>query len=157
MEGRKVVVIAADPGWEHTQYIDDQARIWHLNLASMRAHPAQKPRYGGPSLVFTIGDSNEALVIHERFMGKDTGVEIVVSNREIDEDTVQVATDALLQQDRRAAVEVCAGCGATAGICMAMAEAHASTRTKGAIGKTTNKRSAAQLDREIAAVLGKRR
>lgn len=155
-KGRKVVVLEAARGWYHTQYIDDQVHIWHLNLASMSARPAEKPRYGGPSLTFTIGDRGEALVIHERFMGKDVGVEIVVLADDIDANTVQVATDSLLEHNKSRATQACDQCGVTSGICMALAEAHADSRVKDARNVGTKKKTPAQLQREIDAVLGRR-
>jgi hypothetical protein len=175
--GRRVTIVEAPYGWEHTQYIDDQMHGWYLNLATLpaiRPYARQTPRptYGGPNLVHKRPEGDDVFVIRERFLGKDLGVEIVIPDHVIDHSSaLSVATDALLEKNKKSAVATLARFGVFAGVAMAIAEAHAKTLTKGeragdvtgAIVSTSQsastkraKKSAARLEREISAVLGRR-
>lgn len=161
--GASIVVREVPPTWEHTEYIDDKTKAWYLNLATLfgsgqvRVHSPERPRYGGPSVVHPAPQSHEALV---HLLGRSTGrrsVEIILREDAIDSAAVAVATDALLTGNKKAALQAAGSCDKTAGICLALAEANAKALGKGERGETgKTKRSAAQLDREIAAALSRR-
>jgi hypothetical protein len=160
--GKKVVVREVPSSWEHTEYIDDKTLAWYLNLATLvgsgqvRVWQPERVRYGGPAVVHPAPKIGEALIHVLRLHGPQS-MEIIVQEDAIDAATVDVAVDALLSHDKKSAEAVAKRCGVTGGLCLALAEARAKSIGKierGEVGKT--KRSAAQLDREIAAVLGRR-
>lgn len=160
-KGRRVVVIATRDTnggeWTHTVYIDDQTHAWFVRLDSMSATATRKPFYGGPPLV--LRPTNDyALVIHQRFMGKDTGVEIIIPESRLDPAAISVATDAIIEKNKAKAKKALADLGDTAGIAMAVAEARAKTLGKAEAvnaGAEQTPRSKRQLEREIGAILGR--
>ena len=159
--GRRVVVIATRaPDWSHTDYLDDQPHGWYLHLKSMSAVPTQRPTYG--SARWSTRPSNDhALVIHQRFMGKDTGVEIIIPESRLDPSAISVAVDAIIQggaAGKKTAKKALADLGDTAGVAMAVAEARAKTLNKAEAvrgGAEQTPRSKRQLEREIGAILGR--
>lgn len=109
---------------------------------------------------------HEALVFRRK-----AGIDIVILDDAIDSSAVAVTTDALLARDKKAAQQAASACGVTAELCMALADAHAKALAKGELAGdltatlvTTSqtpsakraKKTAAQLDREIAAALSRR-
>lgn len=160
--GRTVSILEVPPGWEQIQYIDDQMHAWYLNLATLpsarpyvRATP--RPTYGGPNIHHKRPEGNEVFVQRERFLGKDLGVEIAIPDDAINSAALSVATDALIQKDKKAATAVLAQCGAFAGLAMAIAEANVKTLGKAETGaEPRTERAGAKLQREIDAVLGRR-
>lgn len=160
--GSSIVVREVPSTWEHTEYIDDKTKAWYVNLTTLfgsgqvRVYVPEDPRYGGPNIVHPAPQVHEALV-HLRRLGK-RGVEIIVHEDAIDSAAVAVATDAVLAGNKKAALQAAGSCGKTAGICLALAEANAKALSKGERGTTgKTKGRAAQLDREIAAALSRRR
>jgi hypothetical protein len=95
------------------------------------------------------------MVLSERY-GKG-GIEIIIREDAIDSVAIAVATDALLARDKKAAQEAVGACGATSELCMALAEANAKALKTGEqrVGERP-KKTAAVLDREIAAALSRR-
>lgn len=177
--GKRVVVRQVSQLWSHIEYIDDKTSAWYVQLATLgggmvRVWEPERPTYGGPSIVHPSPQQHEALV-HAWRSGTRTGVEIIVLEQAIDRHAVSVATDALMTGGKKAAsaaVEAAKVCGATGGLCLAIAEAHAKAFKKGeAAGDLTPtlvstsqtpsakraKKSAVQLEREIAAALAHRR
>jgi hypothetical protein len=170
-KGKRVVVIEAGRGWEHMDYIDDYASIFMADLAesgsgSIYAQQTPRPAYGGRAVVHTIPDPGHALVIKDRF-----GLEIIIpgdgARGSIDSVALSVVEDALLAGNKKAAQATLAQFGAYAGLAGAIAEAHARTLQKAERGsgdtagltkgaQTKAKRSAARLDAEIKAILGRR-
>lgn len=128
--GRKVAVIEAAEGWEHTVFVDDQTDVAYYVLDEGRVAHQPRPRYTGGALTHKpqVGC---VLMILSRFMGQDMGVEIIIPAGEdyrgaIDRAAVDVAVDALLGGDKRRAAKVLdETCGLSAGIAMALAEARA--------------------------------
>lgn len=183
-KGRRVVVREVSSDWWHASHHDDNTKAWYLNLATIaagktpHAQRALKAAYGEPAVRLNAPEGGDTLVIHQKFQGHDMGVEIVIPSEysrftrgAIDSASLAVATDALLEKNKPAAVAALAGNGALAGLAMAIAEAHAKSLSKGqAAGDLTAasvststkavatraRKSAAQLDREIAAIVGRR-
>lgn len=177
--GKRVTVREVSPSWTHTEYIDDKTLAWYVPLSTLgirhvRIWQPVRPSYGGPPVVHPAPQANEALVHVFRLRGPQS-MEIVVAEDAIDRQAVSVAADALLAGGKKAsaaAAEAAKLCGATGGLCLAIAEAHAKSFKKGEVaGDLTAtlvstpqtpsakraKKSAAQLEREIKAALAHRR
>lgn len=154
----KVVVREVPYGWTHTEYIDDHSKWFYLSLVpDVRVHHIpDRPTMRVPAYAHPAPQSHEVFVHLWRSMGKQ-GVELIVSEEAIDASTIAVATDALLEGDKKAAAEVVAGMGPMAGMGLAIAEAHAKALKKGERGEVPKRpKTARQLDREIAAALARR-
>lgn len=178
--GKKVVIREVPASWEFTQYIDDKLNAWYLNLDTLsatgqvRVWSPEQPRYGGPNVVMPAPKSHEALVLAWR-VPRSQGMEIIIREDAIDPQAVAVAADALLRGGKQRGAEAAAAtrlCGATGGLCFAIAEAQAKTFQKGerfgdltgALVSTSEtraakreKKTAQQLEREIAVALAHRR
>lgn len=129
--GRKVTVIEASEGWGHTQCIDDQTSVMHLDLATGAVGRAERPTYGGPSVVHRA-HFGIAVVMLSRFMGQDMGVEIIVdATQGLDDAELAVGLDAV-EMGAKPADYAARLCGARAtGIIAALLAAGTKARSSG--------------------------
>lgn len=126
---------------------------WYVNLTTLSTKPvfAKRMERFGPWIAPGPGPG-EVLVVRG-----GAGLIIIVPEGMVDASAVGVATDALLAGDKKGAAATAKLCGEAGGLCMALAEAHAKALTQGESGKgRKTKKSAAQLDREIAVALARR-
>jgi hypothetical protein len=186
--GKHVVVSEVPASWQWTDDVWSRRRTrlehaWYLNLDTLSAAGqvrVWKPdpeltRSDGPDAVHSAPQVYEALVhLYAMGTGKTPRLVIFVLDDAIDPQAIAVATDALLaggKKAKEAAVKSASLCGATGGLCLAIAEANAKTLAKAhgfedltAASLTTSrtpsakrqKKTAAQLDAEIRTILGRR-
>lgn len=176
--GTYVVVRELPSTWRYTgSSTDSRDEAWFLDLSELfgtgvtRIREPPMTRSPTPYRVEHLAPHGYDAIV--RLVGQlaKRRVEIIISDSAIDSSAIAVATDALLTRDKSAAREAAGACGVTADLCMALAEAHARALMKGeAAGDLTAtlastaqtpsakraKKTAAQLDREIAAALSRR-
>lgn len=131
-KGRTVHVVEVDEQWQHAVFHDDQTTVVYQDLGS--DHPLsvaqmRRPSFGETPPVHRAVPGH-AVFIHDRFMGSDLGIEIVIPAGMIDRAALEIAVDAMLQGDKRTATKVLAECGVYSGIAMALAEARAKALSK---------------------------
>jgi len=155
-KGRKVRVDEVTSGFSYDFYLEmGSPTIGFITSASgTGSQEVSRPSMSQPLVRVALGQfSHGAFVVYHR--GSSGSVTIYIP--ELDASVLSVATDALLEKNKQAAAKTLAQFGEYAGLAMAIAEAHVKTLGKAASGEVPkDKRTAAQLTREISAFLGRR-
>lgn len=175
--GTHVIIYELPTTWRYTgSRWDSRNPAWMIDdvgvlLATGKARISSPPSAPSqvPYHVEHLAPHDREVIVRKKIVGP---VEIIISEAAVDSDAIAIATDALLSRDQPAAKEAADVCGATAELCLALANAHARALSRGenvgdltaALTSTTQtpaakraKKSAAQLEREIASALSRRR
>jgi hypothetical protein len=145
--GRKVSVVQVDPSFTYHLYNDTgEPHVFKVSGLGNRIAASRFPRpsYGGLATLIEAPSHGEAVVVRQ--IGSMGSIAIYVP--ELDASSLDVARDAWLSGDKRAAKEVLRGLGPYAGIGEAIISSQGGTLEKVTSGKTSR-----QLDREIAGFL----
>jgi hypothetical protein len=156
-KGRKISVDEVTPGFSYDIYLEmGSPTIAFVMPASGVGSGREVPRPSMSRPTVTLGydqfNRGACLVVYHRGAYES----VIIYIPELDSAALSVATDALLEGNKSAAIATLAQLGAYAGIAMAIVEAHVKTFGKAQGLAPATKRTAAQLNREIAAVLGRR-
>lgn len=158
-KGNKISVDEVSPKFSYDIYLEmGSPTVAYITSAGSDwrgAREVPRPSMSRPKVTVEYDQfsGGSCLVTHHR--GSSGSVTIYVP--ELDSAVLSVATDALLEGNKSSAVATLGQLGAYSGIAMAIAEAHVKALGKAQGPKPTAKRTARQLDRDIADVLERRR
>jgi len=169
-KGRRISVEEVDSGFSYDLYLEmgSPTIAFIVSASGTHGREVNRPTISQPTVRLRYDQFMGAcLVVYNRGSSRER-VTIYISELDCP-GALSVATDALLEKNKPAAADTLKQCGAYAGIAMAIAEANTKTLTKGESGSPSlsagplmsvsdrrKSKSAAQLQREIDAVLGRR-
>jgi len=154
----QVDIVEVPTNWHWTIYFGEVTRGFYLDMRTLGSRsvplsPASPPKFVGAQNRYAAPSTNEVLV--RIVLPHD--LRILVREDAFDSSAISVATDALLERAKRAAIEAVSGMGAMSGLALAVAEAQARAlgkREHGIVPK--HKRKALQLEREIEEAIKRR-
>lgn len=146
-KGRTVYVAQVDPSWAYSLFNDmGEPYVYQIKgiSGSLAVRRVPKPTYGGPATSVEAPSYGEAVVT--RHIGPYGTVTIYIPM--LDQATLEIARDALLEGDKKRFAQVLKELGPYAGIGRAIVEAQSAFLEKATSGKTSR-----QIAREVDAIL----
>lgn len=149
--GKEVRVRLVGPDWTHTQYEDDTNTKAYYAVdggGKLSFTVAERPKYGGGTVIHRVSLPNQVLVIWQRFQGEDVGVELIAQAGGLDVDAIEVAADMIDSGDERRAttclMEACGGRVLVGSLLHATAQEYNAERVRKAKSEATKAAKAAK-------------
>ncbi len=151
-KGRTIEIDQVKPSWHYTLHNDTGEpyvyTVENIGGGHLNARQVQKPAYGEAGIQIGVPHSGEAIVTQQ--IGRTGSVRIYIPA--LDQALLDVARDALLEEDKKRAAEVLKQLAPYDGIASAIIESQKTTLAK-STGGTKSPQTARRLEREIGAFL----